>query len=214
MKRMLLPLLASFLLLGCNEATDYFFEFNTKPSTYIVMNDEVDSLGFKDSIKIGGKPIEFELVVNDEEQLNPVLEYDTTRFMVTYNDEYETYMIEAIREGRGEVTFIGVDSFNEQSNYTFELLSFDNLLPECIFTVELDGNRIISVDAENSYDRDKRFGGQIVEYEYNLNGYKFTSEKDNIYYTFGSNGNKLIKVRVKDNDNAWSEWKQQYISVE
>jgi hypothetical protein len=55
------------------------------------------------------------------------------------------------------------------------------------------------VDATTSYDKDSKFNDKIVEYEYTLNNYTFSTTLSKIRYIFGSAGQKLIKVRVKDN---------------
>jgi hypothetical protein len=55
------------------------------------------------------------------------------------------------------------------------------------------------------------FDGKIIEYEYTLQNYTFTTTLSKIRYVFGSSGQKLIRVRVKDNSGDWSESVSEYV---
>lgn len=213
MRKTAVLLMSIIIYTSCNETTDYFLELNQPPKTHIIINNQVDSIGYKDSIKIEGNPILFEIEIEDEENLEPYISYDTTKLEITHNEQYDNYQIRAIGEGKSTVEYQVTDAFNETISYKMELVSFKNLLPECNFEVSKQDQYTIKVDATDSFDRDSKFGGYIEEYEYNLNGYEFTTNRSEIYYTFGTTGNKNIKVRVKDNNEAWSSWKQQYFEI-
>jgi len=91
---------------------------------------------------------------------------------------------------------------------------FRNLTPVALFTVNKIGISSpyeYEVDASASYDRDARFNGKVVEYEYLLANYKFSSTLSKIRYVFGSPGQKLIRVRVQDNNGDWSNPVSEYV---
>ena len=119
------------------------------------------------------------------------------------------------------------DNFREESSAIIELDAFDNLPPVAAFTFSRDGRygrRHWIFDASESYDRDTRYGGAITAYAFD-NGmgridvvevpveevnykpwiYNVIFPEDNVY---------SVAVRVKDNDEKWSQWVEKTVVVD
>ena len=60
------------------------------------------------------------------------------------------------------------------------------------------------VDGSGSKDIDKDVGGQIITYEYTINGVEIETTRNKLKHIFNPGAN-TITLRVRDNDNAWSE---------
>jgi hypothetical protein len=106
------------------------------------------------------------------------------------------------------------DSFKEEAKYSISFTIFRNIAPVALFMVKKIGVSSpyeYEVDASASYEKDARFNGKIVEYEYTLANYKFSTTLSKIRYVFGSPGQKLIRVRVKDNSGDWSSQASEYV---
>jgi hypothetical protein len=106
------------------------------------------------------------------------------------------------------------DSFNEEAKFSILFTVFRNIAPVALFSVKKIGVSSpyeYEVDASASYDKDARFNGKIVEYEYTLANYKFSSTLSKVRYVFGSAGQKQIRVRVKDNSGDWSNQVSEYV---
>lgn len=85
------------------------------------------------------------------------------------------------------------DSFGEQAKVSISFTVFRNIAPVALFNVKKIGVSSpyeYEVDASGSYDKDARFNGKIVEYEYTLVNYKFSSTMIKIHNVFGSAGQK------------------------
>ena len=119
-----------------------------------------------------------------------------------------------VTEGQDLVTLLAKDSFVEAAKFSISFTVIRNIAPVALFTVTKIGvssTYEYEVDASGSYDKDARFNGKIVEYEYTLANYKFTSSLSKVRYVFGSAGQKLIRVRVQDNNGDWSAQVSQYV---
>ena len=126
----------------------------------------------------------------------------------------ESISFNGLTEGQNMITLVAKDSFNEKSEFSISFTVFRNVAPVVSFLVTKIGISSpleYEVDASASYDKDTRFNGHVVEYEYTLQNYMFTTTLSKIRYVFGSSGQKLIRVRVKDNSGDWSESVSQYV---
>ncbi len=70
-----------------------------------------------------------------------------------------------------------------------------------------------TIIATGSYDRDKNYGGKIVEYQYTIGTYSLKTTLDKINYIFPAPGNYWIYVSVKDNNDEWSSAKVIYAGI-
>lgn len=100
------------------------------------------------------------------------------------------------------------DNFGLSSKAVLELTAFDNLLPAAFFTARKLGQRSRyewEFDASESFDRDEKYGGAVREYEFSVLGKVYNLLSPEIRIIFPSTGIYSVGVRVKDNDNKWSQ---------
>lgn len=100
------------------------------------------------------------------------------------------------------------DSYGESDAVLINLSVFDNWLPITGLAYQVLGQLSpyeVKIDASSSYDPDEKFGGDILEYEYTVDGsYVVNTDMKAINYIFPTNGAHIVKLRVMDNDSAWS----------
>lgn len=205
-------LIISLLLLpffSCDNTEDLFYIKNSSPTLTVYHNGSPVS-NFDDSLKMGF-PLLFSYSIADEEDLELILSNPENGLVFTLI--HNSFIIDASSPGRQKVLAKTTDSFGLSSSVTLNFSVFHNLGPISVFSLFKIADRELEVDARASFDKDSRFGGKIVEYEYDMNGYIFRSPLSLVRYIFSSGGQKKIRVRVKDNSNAWSDWVEQFISV-
>jgi len=197
---------------SCDNREDYFIEVNKAPTLTLVKNGvELTGNALADSLKIG-EPLSLHYNISDEENIRILVSQDGELSTVDVSSELISFT--GVTEGQNFVSLIAKDSFNEESTFLITFTIFRNIAPVALFTVKKIGVSSpyeYEVDASGSYDKDSRFNGKIVEYEYTLANYKFSSPLSKVRYVFGSAGQKQIRVRVKDNSGDWSESVSEYV---
>ena len=200
---------------SCDNRKDYFIEVNNAPILSLVKNGvELTGSTLADSLKIG-EPISFHYVITDEEKIRIQVTQEQQKSTVDVGTELISFT--GVTEGQDQVTLLAKDSFGEEAIFSITFTVFRNIAPVATFTVKKIGVSSpyeYEVDATASHDKDARFNGKIVEYEYTLQNYTFSSTLSKIRYIFGSAGQKLIKVRVKDNSGDWSSIVSQYVVLD
>jgi hypothetical protein len=197
---------------SCDNRKDYFIEINKAPTLSLV-KDGVELTGktLNDSLKIG-EPYPLYYFISDEEKIPLLAIQDQGKDLVTIGSELITFT--GVNEGQSRFSLLAKDSFGASAEFSISFTVFRNIAPVASFTVKKIGVSSpyeYEVDATASHDMDARFNGKIVEYEYTLQNYTFSSTLSKIRYIFGSAGQKLIKVRVKDNSGDWSDIVSQYV---
>lgn len=197
---------------SCDNRKDYFIDVNRTPTLTLFKNGvELTGNTISDSLKIG-EPISFQYVITDEEKLGiQVLQQQKTN-LADVSSTSITFT--GVTEGQNIVSLTANDSFKEEAKFSITFTVFRNLAPVALFTVKKIGVSSpfeYEVDASGSYDQDAKFNGEIVEYEYTLANYKFSSTLNKVRYVFGSSGQKQIRVRVKDNTGDWSAQVSEYV---
>lgn len=88
----------------------------------------------------------------------------------------------------------------------YSVLVFDNISPTARLTATADSQDKFTyqLNASDSKDGDARFGGTILLYSYDIDGYKFSTKLSTIPWSFASTGAHTIKLKVTDNDHAES----------
>jgi len=193
------------LFSSCDNRIDYFGEVNKPPILKLYRNGVVltDST-FSDSIKIGQNYF-LRYNISDEEKIG--IKVKLMKPLITIDFDNELLIFTGVAEGQNSLTMIAEDSFHKKAEVSILLTVFRNIPPVARFTVKKIGISSpyeYEIDASSSYDRDKRFNGEIVEYEYTLANYRLNTTLNKIRYVFGTFGQKNISVRVKDNNGDWS----------
>ena len=205
-------LAVQFFFSSCDNRKDYFIDVNKAPNLTLFKNGiELTGNSLKDSLKIG-VPFSLNYSITDEEKIK--LEITQEQQQSTFDIGSELIVFTGLTEGQDLVTLMAKDSFNAEARFSISFTVFRNLTPVALFTVNKIGISSpyeYEVDASASYDRDARFNGKVVEYEYMLANYQFSSTLSKIRYVFGSPGQKLIRVRVQDNNGDWSNPVSEYV---
>jgi hypothetical protein len=205
-------LAAQLFLSSCDNRKDYFIEVNKAPILTFVKNGvELTGNALSDSLKIG-EPISFHYVIKDEEKIRIQIAQQQKTNIVDIGSELISFT--GATEGQNIVDLSAKDSFGQEATFSITFTVFRNLAPVALFTVKKIGVSSpfeYEVDASGSYDKDARFNGKIIEYEYTLANYKFSSPLSKIRYVFGSAGQKQIRIRVKDNSGDWSNQASEYV---
>lgn len=200
---------------SCDNREDYFININKAPTLSLIKNGvELTGNTLTDSLKIG-EPLSFQYFIQDEEKIIIQVTQEQQKSTVAVGTELISFI--GVNEGQDLVTLMAKDSFNEETKFSITFTVFRNIAPVASFTVKkisISSPFEYEVDATASYDKDAKFNGKIVEYEYTLNNYTFSTTLSKIRYIFGSTGQKLIKVRVKDNSGDWSDIVSQYVVLD
>lgn len=99
------------------------------------------------------------------------------------------------------------DGFTEVYSKTFYVSLFENLTPHVKITGLINSTNVMTydIDASQSYDRDAKYGGEIISYQYVVDGGEpIITVQSSYSHTFATNGSHVIEVSVKDNDEVWS----------
>lgn len=211
MKRFLIFLsAAAFSLPGCDDSVDLFAERNSPPSISIYKGVALlDPL--TDTVKFG-YPKAFTFRITDEENLSLTHEVNAA-LSVSINNENRSLSVDANASGLQQLNLYTVDSFNRSTSVPLSLFCFENWLPVAKLNLSVIDGYVVKIDASASSDPDLRFGGGIIGFEYTINGITYPSTKNTIIWGYGSGGTKTVKVRVQDNNQAWSSWVTEYINL-
>lgn len=119
--------------------------------------------------------------------------------------------------GFQSVNFKVVDAYGLTAASCLNLTTFFNLPPVAkltyLNTSVLDPLQY-KLDASGSYDKDAKYGGAIINYQFSISpNYQVITPYNSISYIFPSPGNYQITLRVEDNDNEWSPGNVLYINV-
>lgn len=218
MKNILFLAFVALLFSACDDRDDYFAENNAAPTLKILVNGLEVEPDFADTIKLGYfYPVKCVFSDDKDENLTPFLASSSLyHFAFSYNEVSKTLMLDGMAEGMATATICVKDSYGKETKKNLVFTFITNLPPVAKIQVEpvgLSGNREVQVNATGSYDKDARLGGSIVLYEYNLDGYTFTTPSGFISYIFPTTGVKNIAVRVKDNNNVWSGWASKSVGL-
>ncbi len=207
-------LIAVLLTTSCDKRDDYFKGLNQVPQIIISKNGVPIDKDIVDSIKISTKRT-YQYKIMDEEQLE--LDYETKGTDLELLVQNGTIQYIGQNAGKTELLLQTKDSFRAIGQRLIVVETMKNMLPIAKMDIKIIGTASpneIEIDASASYDQDKRFGGKIVLYEYELHNYTFQSPLSKIRYIFGSGGQKKIGLKVQDNDGEWSEQIIQYFVID
>ena len=205
-------LIVQLFFTSCDNRKDYFVDINKAPTLSLARNGvELTGNKLSDSLKIG-EPYSLHYNISDEEKVRIQVLQDGQQSTVDVASELISFT--GLTEGQDQVTLVAKDSFGASAEFSISFTVFRNIAPVASFNVKKTGVSSpyeCEVDASASYDKDAKFNGKIVEYEYTLANYKFSSPLSKVRYIFGSAGQKLIRVRVQDNNGDWSAQVSQYV---
>lgn len=215
LKCLTVSLALTMLLASCDSRKDYFYEVNKAPILSLTKNGvELTGSTLSDSLKIGeAYALRYSIIDEEKVSAKTIQEQGEN----TTSIGAETITINGSTEGQSRLIIEAKDSFGAKADFSVSFTMFRNLAPVAAFSVTKIGISSpyeYEVDATASFDKDAKFNGHIVEYEYTLQNYVLSTTLNKIRYIFGSAGQKKISVRVKDNTGDWSEQVSKYIVLE
>ena len=236
--RILLYILSAHLLISCNTREDYFEINNLEPTTSELelehntgsVSFETDPITISDTLKTSLTP-SYNFKITLEDEVDHVIIKQTIREGDGTTKVNDVYIEENIPQRSSEIDLEFTPTKNGMNvvDYEFEdvygkvtivrlrLFSFKNNRPVAKFTYEntkLFNAKEYQISAETSFDSDNRYGGYISEYEFQIGlYYSVVTEKNYINHIFSEAGTYAVKVRVKDNDGAWSDFKTNIIVI-
>jgi len=202
---------------SCDTRQDMYFTNNIAPTIKIKKISDSEFTNYiRDSLKLNFNRFIYEYEITNE---NTNYIYEVTKDYGTGNiidsSIYKIYT--PINEGDVIIVNKVTDIYNRWGSANIYLTVFENLNPVC--NIEIEETNIFTqmefvIDLSDSYDKDARFGGKIILYEYKIgDNYFIQSSHNQINYIFESPGTYVIKVRVKDNNDVWSDQKIKIVNV-
>jgi hypothetical protein len=204
------------LILSCDDSLDLYKSENAKP--VLKLRKSGESTGYfssiSDSFRQSSEGYQFYYQLADELPIST--------FKINYsflpgageltfdNDSLVTFYPES--EGLNVVSITMEDIYGETASANASIFVFDNLLPIAVLSISKQGNTYI-LDASQSYDTDRNFGGGIIGYEFRINGnppIEYTSsilELTDVTFEYPVS----VELRVEDNSNAWSAKTQEIL---
>jgi len=214
MRFILLLLTGLSLLAGsCNDLKDYSADINIPPSLRIKkVGDQAYSSMIQDSVKIiQGLSYNFKYRISYNSPLP--LHYEFTKghgnILVNSLDSMVSFSPET-NENVSLKVYV-TDIYSNKASALVNLELFYNLPPHAVFSYTVNDN-ILTINATGSYDEDKKWGGHVTEYEYSLNGIKTYSDNGLFIQEVEPGKSYQFTLRVKDNENVWSELSEQTIN--
>jgi hypothetical protein len=196
-----------------DKAQLFLYVYKTTPTLLIRKSGTLDSFStlVKDSVKAGTKYYtDFSIFDGFPNSIN----YSINELQGTGTNNVDLakkqFEFAGSSLGLHKYAIVAKNKFNLTSTCNAELTFFANILPVSDFIVtktKVNDPYEIHIDASASLDPDLKFGGGISMYEFNIDSYKVTTPTNYINYILPGAGTYSIKVRVQDNDGAWSQYK-------
>ena len=231
-----IPLIAIwFTIISCDQRKDLFNELNDAPIVnfngtdgFTVLSDSMKTL-FDIKSEVDRYPIT--LSVFDVNENITTVEYRRIEGSgILYADGVEisddklpvsdngtlNFEYEPLTYGKHVFRIVVTDSFNETANVEIELVVFENLSPVAVYNWSVIGEfgkYHYVIDASESFDRDEKYGGRIILYEFTVEGRLFRIGQSSFNHIFPSAGSYPIRVRVQDNNGVFSTYSDQVITI-
>lgn len=214
------------LLFSCDTREDYYLLNNKKPKFTIASNNSwsfnknqsttiIDTLksGFDYKINLAWEDSN-PLTLSYMDNLSSTLSYDGIKGNDFLLNNSKDAIINTSTIGDHNIDLKITDPFNESVLTKINLFVFNNLKPVGEFTAtKLSSSSNINeyeFDASNSYDKDEKFGGEIVIYSYDISNtqtsynHTFNSNFSKSLFIFPDTGIYSINLIVYDNNNDQS----------
>lgn len=199
---------------ACDKRKDFYSSINVAPVIEMRKQGTPNFVtGLNDSIKKMFPNYNLDLKITDEEKLtlNYSLLTSSDKFTLTNNNS-GMFTPDTTKLGAHSIVFTSTDTYSLTTTALATFVVFDNLPPVALFTAvkqAIHDPLEYNIDASSSVDGDSKYGGQVVQFQFTINGsYTVTTAFSTINYIFPSAGNYTVSVRVQDNNGVWSVAKQ------
>ncbi|MDY3538188.1 hypothetical protein PG275_09265 [Riemerella anatipestifer] len=176
-------------------------------SSYPVILKVVDKINTLTELKILTSDPENSIFVNNN--------LYTTEYVSASANEDINCAFRSSKAGTQEFIVSSTSIFDKRNTFKFRIEFKENRPPKANLKIALIDSRTknYKLDASGSEDIDKAIGGAIVEYEFIINNILIKTTENSINHIFKT-GTHEIKVRVKDNDDVWSEYVSETLVVQ
>lgn len=216
---------------GCSDRDEAILGYNEAPQLWILDDDNNTHDVYTDSLRYSADPPSFynlRLKMSDRDEnlwrcqivldSGRVTGYYQGREMalpsVRVDQEIVELSVSPKQTGDNEIRFVAEDRFNQKTEVILNLYVFDNLKPVAMLESRSITTREYEFSAAGSYDRDERFGGKISGYEFTIDGVSFQTPSPTVRHVFPRPGTYVIRLRVLDNNSAFSDEVETRITVE
>lgn len=190
---------------SCNDTKDVFSEMNTSPFISVKVNS--------DSIKTNYTYVTYLHIEDDQNKNLLKVNHDFIKGNGVISIEDSVLSLTASVDGNIKAVISVTDIYNKSSSIDLNFTSFNNLSPVSLASVNTIGKTIV-IDASNSYDSDYQYGGLITDYEFEIVGIIKISKNTPVFsQPISIPGTYIIHVRVKDNNDQWSNVFNDIIAV-
>ena len=207
MKRYLGIISIVLTLVSCEKWDDYYYEINKKPEIkFYKENKTYNDTITKDSIKVNTTFILDYKILDEQELTLDIQAEEKFKQGITF-DKNKIY-IKGLYHGNLNFSAIAKDVYGKTYQKDFSFRVFSNLKPIAVLKlnqISIVMKNEVEINAIDSYDGDKIQGGYITMYEYTIDNNVITIEEPVLKFIFNSSGNKEVSLRVKDNEDSWSD---------
>jgi len=219
------------LLHSCSDRYEYFEKINEPPSLFILKKNRA-TVELTDSLKTSIQayyPIKLILTDSTSEIASLKYKINSGQGKMYYKDQEvinanlnthnQNISLKWVPASLGthEIDFIATDRFKKEKKATIKLFCFDNLPPVPllkIYPLQKESELEYLIDASESYDQDKNFGGHITSYRFKINKAIIDTSSPLVKYIFPYPGSYLISLLVKDDQGNYAEIKETIVEVQ
>jgi hypothetical protein len=214
---------------SCDTTKGFLEDLNDAPQINFMTNAQAVVLN--DSIKVGLKSLKsyytIDLKVTDRNKNIKEVVYnqligigklkqdgiDIISNNISFKPDVSALQFDYYPENYGlhEIGLTVRDNFGLSNDVTVKVTSFKNLKPVAKFRWSKVGSRDpleYKIIAEESFDKDEKYGGKILDYEFKVQGVIIPilpSTQEHITVIFPEVNTYRVELRVRDNDGEWSE---------
>lgn len=213
------------VLFGCDNRDEVINNLNSAPSLFFLTNGN-KTISIQDSVKISLKSpkrsVSFEADFTDANNNLKSVTYSISQGGGTMKQDNKALTgnsfdlstgkiaaeYDPSQVGENRITIKATDAFNASSQIDLTVYAFSNLDP--VASLSVNPVQVLSpyeymLDASASYDRDQKYGGGIVKYDFYVNNALIDeTDQSSIKYVFPGPGNYNVMVKVSDIDGASS----------
>lgn len=213
-------------LFSCDTRKDFNVELNVAPVLKVRRLDNsflalsAFQTTINDSLKLSQGKYNFEYELTDDEPSEGI----TKSINVIGNgtclqSSGSNYIFSFDPQGPGfqSINLNVTDTYGKKASAFINITVFNNVAP--IASLSYQKTAVFDpyeykINASQSIDKDYKFGGKIVKYEFSISPtYQVTTVNNYINYIFPASGNYQVSLRVQDNDSTWSPSTLIYINV-
>ena len=223
-KRTLFTLLFATIMTSCDDRLEQLQILNQPPKVEFIKDDKLvadlqDSLRLVDGVKNvyniqlknsdANKNMQFLNWKITEGNYKLYYQNDKAELPSSFRIDYGDHVLHIYPEATGNYgsQFKATDRFGVEATGKFNLFVFENLLPVSkLKVVPGSSSNEYVIDASDSYDADRNFEGDIVEYQFKIDKTFIRLKNPVLYHVFGpGSGDHTIELKVLDNSGELSK---------